>query len=70
MTGRDQSVYKSSGSPLSENLPPPTLTIKDIKPILGQSRIIAHRIPFRKEVVNDVLDMSFETEYVFLFPID
>jgi hypothetical protein len=43
------------------------LTIEDIKPPRLELLVLAHGVPFTEQVVNDILDVFFEFEHVFLF---
>lgn len=43
------------------------LTIEDIEPLHLELLVLAHAVPFTKEIVDDILDVLFEFEHVFLF---
>ena len=43
------------------------LTVEDIEPLSTLSLVLAHLVPFAKQVLNDILDMRFKLEHVFLY---
>jgi hypothetical protein len=42
------------------------LTIEDIEPLHLELLVLAHGVPFTEQVVDDILDVFFEFEHVFL----